>query len=63
MFITANPPPDITPSSIREERHVVHTLTIIGRREYNGTIIECVAMFDDLTPDEQAMPVVLHGTD
>ena len=59
-LITANPSPDITPTTVREGGHVVHTLTIVARPEYNGTVVECVAMFDDHTPDEDTLPAVLH---
>lgn len=59
-LITANPSPDITPTIVREGDHIVHTLTIVARPEYNGTVVECVAMFDDHTPDEQTAPAVLH---
>ena len=58
-LISANPPADITPNTVREGDHVVHTLTIVGCPQYNGTIVECVAMFDDHSPDEQTAPAVL----
>ena len=61
-LITANPPPDITPNIVREaEDVIVHTLTIIAHSEYDGTVVVCVAVFDDQTPNEQTSPVVLQG--
>lgn len=61
-FVTANPPQDITPGSFRSRNGIIYTLKIMARPEYNGSTIECVATFDDGTPQEQAPPVTLTGT-
>ena len=60
VFVSANPSTDITPDTVREGNHIVHTLTIAARREYDGTVVECVARFDDHSPDEQTAPAILH---
>ena len=60
VLISADPSTDITPDIVREGDHIVHTLTIVARREYNGTEVECVARFDDHSPDEQTAPAILH---
>ena len=54
---------DITPSTVRDnDQHLVYVLTILARLEYNGTEIECVAIFIDgfqVTPT--VMLTVLEG--
>lgn len=60
VFVSANPSTDITPDTVREGNHIVHTLTIVARQEYDGTEVECVARFDDHSPDEQTSPAILH---
>ena len=56
-FVGRNSPPDITPGTTRDEDgNLVDTLTIVARLEYNGTIVVCVAQFDDGTPDETSEP-------
>ena len=57
-----NPPPDITPGITRDDSgNLVDTLTITARLEYNGTVVVCVARFDDGSPDEQTEPALLFG--
>ena len=59
-MIGRNPPPNITPSTTRdEEDNLVDLLSIVARREYNTTVVECVAEFDDGTPDETSEPPAL----
>ena len=55
-----NPSPDIIPSTITDDDGtLVHTLTIIARPEYNGTEVECVAVFFDGSPKEDTPSVTL----
>ena len=55
-----NPPTDITPGTTRDDDGtLVHTLTIVGRPEYNGTEVECVAVFFDGSPNEATPSVIL----
>ena len=43
--VTQNPPPDITPATTRDENnHLVNTLTVVARLEFNGTQVECGAI-------------------
>ena len=43
--VTQNPPPDITPSTARDENdQLVNTLTIIAHLEFNETEVECGAL-------------------
>ena len=59
-FIGANPPPDITPNTSRDEDgNLVHTLTIVARAQYNGTTIVFVAVFLSGAPPETTAPVML----
>ena len=37
----------------------VEILTITGRLDYNGTVVECVARFDSGSPDEVSNPPAL----
>ena len=58
--VTQDPPPDITPSTTRDEdNHLVNTLTIIARLEFNGTEVECGAILQDgstiLTPSVELL--------
>ena len=62
-LIGRNPPPYVIPITIRDEDNtLVDILIIVARVEYSGTVVECVARFDDGTPDEQTEPAVLLGT-
>ena len=55
-----SPPTDITPGTIRDDDgNLVNTLTIIARPEYNGTEVECVAVFSGGSPDEATPSVTL----
>ena len=55
-----NPPTDITPGTIRDDNdNLVNTLTIIARPEYNGTEVECVAVFSGGSPTEVTPSVIL----
>ena len=61
-LVGRSPPPDITPSTTRDNNgNLVDTLTVIARSQYNGTMVVCVARFDDGSPDEQTVPAVLTG--
>lgn len=61
----SNPPPNITPSTIRDDNNnFVFTLTIVARLEYNQTMVVCVARFDDGSPDvttEAALLTLVDG--
>jgi predicted pyridoxine 5'-phosphate oxidase superfamily flavin-nucleotide-binding protein len=37
------------------------TLTIIAQEQYNGTVVVCVATFDDGRPNEESIPATLTG--
>ena len=57
-----NPPTDITPSTNRDDDdNLVYTLTIIARPEYNGTVVECVAVFLDGSSTEVSPTALLLG--
>lgn len=60
--IGQTPSLDITPGTDRDDNGtLVNTLTIIARPQYNGTVVECVAIFIDGTSEELSQPVVLRG--
>ena len=62
-LVGRNPPPDITPSIIRDDNgNSVDTLTITALPQYNGTEVVCVARFDDSRPEELSQPAILIGT-
>ena len=62
ILIGLDPPSDITPGTQRDEDgNLVNTLSIMARLGYNGTEIECVAQFDDNTPDATTDPAILLG--
>ena len=55
-------PIDITPGITRNENGtLVDTLTIIAQEKYNGTVVVCVAQFDDGRPNEESFPATLSG--
>ena len=61
--VTQNPSPDIIPGFITDDDgNLVNTLTIIARLVYNGTVVECVALFLDGSPAETSPAAVLQGT-
>ena len=61
-FVGRNPPIDITPGITRTENGtLVDTLTIIAQEKYNGTVVVCVALFDDGRPNEESIPATLSG--
>ena len=50
-IIGPDPPPDITPGTNRDnDGDLVNTLTILARPEYNGTMVQCEALFRDGSP-------------
>ena len=49
-------PPGITYDFITEGGNPVDILTIVGRLDYNGTTIVCVARFDDGSSDKTSQP-------
>ena len=58
----SNPPPDVTPSSDRDEDgNLVQILTIVASQQYNGSEVVCVARFDDGSPNESTLPATLRG--
>ncbi len=61
-FVTRNSPIDITPGIVRNENGtMMDTLTIIAQEQYNGTVVVCVAQFDDGRPNEESIPATLTG--
>jgi hypothetical protein len=44
--------PDIRPGFVNESGNIVYTLTIPAEPQYNGTVVECVAVFLDGSPIE-----------
>ena len=45
-LVGSNPPPDVYPSTLQSDNGTtVHTLTIVGHPEYNGTVVVCEAFF------------------
>ena len=51
--------PDIRSSSVNEDGTIVSTLTIPGEPQYNGTVVECVAVFFDGSPIEVSPPATI----
>ena len=43
----------------QENNNVLNTLTILGPPEYNGTVVECVAIFFDGSPIESTSAAIL----
>ena len=54
--------PDIRASAIAENGAIVYTLSIPARSEYDGTEVECVALFTDGSLTEIPPPVILTIT-
>jgi hypothetical protein len=44
--------PDIRSGSVNESGNIVYTLTIPAEPQYNGTVVECLAVFFDGSPNE-----------
>ena len=44
--------PDIRSGSVNENNKMVHTLTVPAEPQYNGTVVECLAIFRDGSPTE-----------
>ena len=58
--VRQDPSPDITPGTLRDDDGtLVNTLSIIARPEYNGTEVECVAVFLDGSQTEATPSVTL----
>ena len=60
--------PDIIPGSINENGTIVNTLTIPDEPQYNGTVVECVAVFFDgslpeVSPIATIILLFLNSTD
>ena len=51
--------PDIRPGSVNEDGTIVDTLTIPAEPQYNGTVVECVAVFFDGSPTEVSPPATI----
>ena len=61
-LVGANPPPDIFPSTILDDNGtIVDTLSIVGRPEYNGTVVVCEAFFRDGRQSQFSPEVLLQG--
>ena len=54
--------PDIRSGSINEDGNIVYTLTIPAEPQYNGTVVECVAVFIDESPTEVSPPATIFIT-
>ena len=54
--------PDIRPGSVNEDGTIVDTLTIPAEPQYNGTVVECVAVFFDGSPNEVSPPATILFT-
>ena len=50
---------DITPWMLYENNHLVNNLTIMALPKYNGTEVECVAIFFNGSPPELTPTVTL----
>ena len=50
---------DIVPGFITENATLVPTLTIPAKSKYNGTEVECVAVYTDGSPTEVTPPALL----
>ena len=61
-LVGRNTPPDIRQTSTFDEGDVVGTLTVMGRPEYNGTMVVCVAKLINERSDEQTEPAMLTGS-
>ena len=46
--------PDIRSGFVNESGNIVNTLTIPAELQYNGTVVECLAVFIDGSPTERA---------
>jgi hypothetical protein len=44
--------PGIISGSVNESGKIVHTLTIPAEPQYNGTVVECLAVFFNGSPNE-----------
>ena len=53
---------DIRPGSINEDGTIVDTLTIPAEPQYNGTVVECVAVFFDGSPTEVSPAATIFFT-
>jgi hypothetical protein len=54
--------PDIRPGSVNESGTIVYTLTIPAEPQYNGTVVECVAVFLDGSPTEETPAATIFFT-
>ena len=58
-LVGRNPPPDVLPGVVQgDDGTTVHTLTIVGHPEYNGTVVVCEAFFRD-GPRSELSPAAL----
>ena len=53
---------DIRPGFVNEDGIIVYTLTIPAEPQYNGTVVECVAVFIDESPTEVSPPATIFIT-
>ena len=61
-LVGTNPPPDIFAGTVQDnDGNTVHTLTIAGRPEYNGTTVVCAAVYLDGRPSEPTPEALLQG--
>ena len=61
-IVGSNPPPDVFASTVQDDDgNTVHTLTIVGRPEYNGTTVVCAAVYLDGRPSELTPEALLRG--
>ena len=60
--VGTNPPPDVFVSTVQDDNgNTVHTLTIVGRPDYNGTTVVCEAFYRDTRPIELSPEALLQG--
>ena len=53
---------DIRTDFVNENGSIVYTLTIPAQPQYNGTVVECVAIFFDGSPTEVSPPATIFFT-
>ena len=54
--------PDIITGSVNEDGNRIDILTIPAEPQYNGTVVECVAVFFDGSPTEVTPPATILFT-
>ena len=61
-LVGRNPPPGVLPGIVQTDNGtIVNTLTIVGRPEYNGTVVVCEAFFRAGSRSELSPEAYLQG--